>query len=57
LGAKEGAGALKAFNNTGCSNVEDLAGYEVTPVMFVVVDDAARNRRCWVGVRSRLRST
>ena len=38
----EGAEALKAFNTTGCGNVEALAGYGVTPVVVAVDDDVAR---------------
>ena len=48
---REGAGALKAFNTTGCGNVEDLAGYGVTPVMVAVDDDAAR-RTAMLGWRA-----
>jgi 8-hydroxy-5-deazaflavin:NADPH oxidoreductase len=37
-----GASVFKAFNTTGFNNMADLSGYEVTPVMFVAGDDAAK---------------
>ena len=37
-----GAAVFKTFNTTGFNNMADLSDYQVTPVMFVAGDDAAR---------------